>query len=287
MKLLLRLLLITLLAIGGTVAYMVSNEASYIYFPERGMVQSPRSAGLPFSVQRFKTPDGVELYGWYLPQRQARFVLLSLHGNGGNISGRIKQYRRWHDMGLSVFAFDYRGFGDSTGEPSEAGLYTDALTAWKLLTGKYDIPPERIIIAGRSLGSSVAARLAGEVNPAALALEVPFTSIPDMSSEQYPWLPLHWFVKSRFDTLEALGKVEVPLLLISAKQDELIPGWMAGKLFEAYEGTKLRGTLDGGHNDFDSVSEGAYEKLWNIWLDSLAGPEPEKLQWVKLDAPNA
>jgi len=282
MRFLLRLLLILALAIGGTVAYMISHEADYIYYPDRNMVQSPRTTGLPFSVQRVKTPDGIELYGWYMPQRDARFVVLSLHGNAGNISHRLDEYRRWHDMGLSVFAFDYRGFGDSQGTPSEAGLHIDAMTAWKLLTDTFGIAPERIIIAGRSLGTPVAARLAGEVNPAGVVLEVPFTSIPDMSSEKYPWLPLRWFVRERFDTQAPLASMQVPLLLISAKQDELIPQWMPEQLFEAYKGSKLRGALDGGHNDFDSVSEGAYIRLWEIWLDSLTRPDEEPLHWVGL-----
>lgn len=280
MRFLLRLLLLIAIAMAGSVAYMTSHEADYIYFPDRGMAQSPRAFGLGFSVQRFTTPDGIELYGWYMPQREASFVVLALHGNAGNISTNLDQYRRWHEMGLAVFAFDYRGFGDSGGAPDEQGLYTDARTAWNLLTATFGIQPERIIIAGRSLGAPVAARLAGEVEPAGLALEVPFTSIPDMSADQYPWLPLRWFVKSRFDTRAALSGVKAPLLLISAQQDDLIPQWMPEQLFEAYQGSKLRGALAGGHNDFDDVSEGAYIRLWEIWLDSLPQPASRPVQWV-------
>lgn len=287
MRFMLRLLFILILAMGASVIYWISHEADYIYFPDREMAQSPRTAGLPFSVHRFRTPDGIELYGWYMPQHQARFVLLSLHGNAGNISTNLEQYRRWHDMGLSVFAFDYRGFGDSGGQPTEDGLHTDAQTAWDLLTDKFGIPPERIIIAGRSLGAPVAAHLAAGVNPAGIALELPFTSIPDMSAEQYPWLPLRWFIRNRFDTQAALLRVKAPLLLISAKQDELIPQWMPEHLFDAYHGPRLRGVLDGGHNDFDSVSEGAYKRLWEIWLGSLAPPDDKPLQWVMLGRPNA
>ncbi|MDQ6965386.1 MAG: alpha/beta fold hydrolase [Mariprofundaceae bacterium] len=280
MNYLLRLMLFLTLAMVGSVAYMTSHEADYIYFPDREMSQSPRAIGLGFSVQRFKTPDDIELYGWYMPQQQARFVVLSLHGNAGNISHRLDQYQRWHKMGLSVFAFDYRGFGDSDGQPSEDGLYTDAKTAWTLLTDTFGIAPARIIIAGRSLGSPVAARLAAGVSPAGVVLEVPFTSMPDMSADQYPWLPLRWFVKSQFDTRKALSGMNIPLLLISASEDELIPQWMPEQLFEAYKGNKLRGALAGGHNDFDSISEGAYLRLWEIWLDSLTPPEEEPLQWV-------
>jgi len=286
MKFVLRLFILLALGIGGSVAYMISNESDYIYFPERDMVQSPHNVGLSFSGQRFQSTDGVMLYGWYMPQRKARFLVLSLHGNAGNISHRIDQYRRWHNMGMAVFAFDYRGYGGSGGTPSETGLYADARAAWDFLTGRLDVPPDRIIIAGRSLGAAVAAKLAGEVTPAGLALEAPFTSIPDMSSEQYPWLPLHWFIHNRFDTQTALAKVKVPLLLVSARDDEIVPDWMAPQLFTAYAGTKLRGTLAGGHNDFDHVSEGPYIKLWEIWLDSLGQPEDVPQQWVLHPAKN-
>lgn len=282
MKILLRLFLILVLAVGGSVAYMVTNEADYIYFPESEITQTPQSVGVHFSEQVFETTDGITLHGWFMPQPRARFTLLHLHGNAGNISNRIEQYRRWHAMGLAVFAFDYRGYGKSNGVPDEAGLYEDARAAWSLLTETLHIPPQRIIIVGRSLGGSVAAQLASEVTPAGLVLEVPFTSIPDMSADYYPWLPLRWFVKSRFDTEQALGKVNAPLLLISAGEDEIVPGWMDERLFKAIAGEKLRGKLPGGHNDFDSVSQGPYIKLWRIWLDSLVQPEEDApLQWVR------
>ncbi|PIS18411.1 MAG: alpha/beta hydrolase [Zetaproteobacteria bacterium CG12_big_fil_rev_8_21_14_0_65_55_1124] len=281
MKFLLRLIVILAIAMSGTVAYMITNESDYIFFPEKTITQTPQAAGLHFTEQTFQTTDGVTLHGWYMPQRNASFTLLHMHGNAGNMSDRIEQYRRWQAMGLSVFAFDYRGYGKSDGAPDEAGLYEDARAAWKLLTGTFGIAPQRIIIAGRSLGGSVAAQLASEVKPAGLALEVPFTSIPDMSADHYPWLPLRWLVKNRFDTEQALGKIKVPLLLISAREDEIVPGWMEDRLFAADTGEKLRGKLPGGHNDFDSISQGPYIKLWQIWLDSLTQPEDTQLQWVR------
>ena len=287
MKILFRLFLIFALVIGGSVAYMVINEADYIFFPEKDIAQTPQSIGVPFTEQVFETRDGIKLHGWFMPQPRARFTLLYLHGNAGNISDRIEQYRRWHHMGLAVFAFDYRGYGMSQGVPDEAGLHEDARAAWTLLTETLHIPAERIIIAGRSLGASVAAQLASEVMPAGLALEAAFTSIPDLSVDQYPWLPLRWFVKNKFDTEQALGELKAPLLLISAREDEIVPDWMAERLFAAAPGEKLRGKLPGGHNDFDSVSPRSYLKLWRIWLDSLIQPQEKvPLQWVRYRAPS-
>lgn len=281
MRVLLRLILILALFVGASVAYMVTFENHYIFSPSKNLVYSPNAVGLDFSVQTFPSTDGVRLYGWYMPNPDARFALLVLHGNSGNISQRLKQYRHWHDLGLAVFAFDYRGFGKSSGKPDEAGLYADARAAWQLMTGTFGIPPDKIIITGRSLGGAVAAHLAAEVKPAGLALEVPFTSIPDMSAERYPWLPLRWLVRSRFDTQAALKKVQVPLLLISARGDKIVPAWMPEKLFAMYTEPKLHGSLDGQHGDFDSVSLRPYLKLWSIWLDSLDSSTGGLQHWVR------
>jgi len=283
MKMILRLLVILLFVIGG-VAYMVSFEKDFIYSPDREMGQTPHDDGLTFRNVSFKSEDGVTLHGWYMPHAHARFTLLHLHGNGGNMSHRINQYRRWHAMGLAVFAFDYRGYGSSSGAPSEAGLYLDAKAAWAQLIKTRGLKPGNIIIAGRSLGCAVAARLAADVQPAGLALEAPFTNIPDMSQAYYPWLPLRWIVKTQFDTEGAVRESKTPLLLISAQSDEIIPAGMADRVFAAHPGQKLRGKLPGGHNDFDIVSERPYIRLWQLWLNSLKTVQSAPAQWVRSHA---
>jgi len=283
MKIFLRLFVILLLGISGTVVYMVSFENDYLYFPERELTQTPDDAGLAFRNVSFKSEDGVTLHGWYMPHAHARFTLLHLHGNGGNMSNRIHQYRLWHALGLAVFAFDYRGYGMSEGSPNEAGLNADAKAAWALLIKERGLAPGEIIIAGRSLGCAVAARLAAEVSPVGLALEAPFTNIPDMSEAYYPWLPLRWFVKSRLDTEAAVRESEAPLLLISAESDEIIPDGMADRVFAAHPGPKQRGVLPGGHNDFDIVSKHPYSILWQRWLRTLKTAKPAGPLWVKLN----
>jgi len=280
MKMLFRLLFILLIGVSAIVAYMVSFENDYIYFPDRTLVQTPHNTGLAFRNVSFKSEDGLTLHGWYMPHAHARFTLLHLHGNGGNMSNRINQYRRWHAMGLAVFAFDYRGYGNSEGAPDEAGLYADAQAAWNLLIQKRGLKPADIIIAGRSLGCAVAARLATTVNPAGLALEAPFTNIPDMSEAYYPWLPLRWFVKTQLDTEAAVRESSAPLLLISAQSDEIIPHDMADRVFAAHPGPKLRGILPGGHNNFAAVSERPYVRLWLRWLYSLKALQAAPALWV-------
>jgi len=264
-----KLLLIPVLALGIMLGYMVAFEDQYIYFPTRDVARTPAAAGLAFEEHDFLTADGVKLHGWYMPGRKDGRTVLHLHGNAGNISHRLHLYRRWHDMGLGVFAFDYRGFGQSEGEPSEEGLYEDGRAALALLLAELNIPAPRIILAGRSIGCAVAAGLAANAGVAGLALETPFTSIPDMAKEHYPWLPLGLLVRSRFDTLRAVGDVHMPLLLVHANDDDIAPAWMAARIFDAAAGPKTAIGLDGGHNDFDIVSERAYASAWKKWLNSL------------------
>ncbi len=264
-----RVILILALSFAGILTYMVAFEDQYIYFPDSEFQQTPADAGLPFEALAFQTADGVMLYGWYMPHPDARFTVLHFHGNAGNISHRLHMYRRWHALGLSVFAFDYRGFGKSEGKPSESGLYEDAKAAWSELTDKLKVNPQSVILAGRSLGCAVALNLSGEAQAAGLALETPFTSVPDMAAHYYPWLPLRFFMRSRFDLLESIAGNSKPLLIISAQNDEIVPEGMDERIFSAAGGPKTHHALPGGHNDFDITSSPAYEQAWRTWLPKL------------------
>jgi len=261
--------LIVALSFAALLSYMVSFEDQFIYFPDRKLQQSPSDIGLQFEDIRFQAADGERLFGWYMPHEFARFTVLHFHGNAGNISHRLFLYRRWHMLGLSVLAFDYRGYGKSTGKPEEVGLYNDARVAWLQLTEKHGIPPKAIIIAGRSLGAAVAAKLAGEVEAAGLALETPFTSIADMAAHHYPMLPLRWLVRSQYDTETMVKSLHMPLLLISAGNDEIVPSGMAERIFAAASEPKTHKVLAGGHNDFDLRSDKSYSEAWSNWLEQL------------------
>ena len=262
--------LVAVMAFGGTLASMTLFEDHYIYFPEAEIAQTPANVGLNYEERRFRTEDGVLLHGWYIPAPESRFTVLHMHGNAGNISHRLPLYRQWQALGLSVFAFDYRGYGKSEGEPSEAGLYRDARAAWQALTAIDGFSPGRTIVAGRSLGAAVATRLAAEVGAAGLALETPFTSIPDMASYHYPWLPLRWLARSRFDTEAMIVEVHKPLLLISAENDQIVPAGMAERILAAAKSPRSHVKLAGGHNDFDLVSSSQYRRAWQVWLQELA-----------------
>ena len=263
--------MIVLLTVGGLSFYMIMLEDRFIYFPELQVQQTPAAVGLLFEEHRFQTSDGIILHGWFMKHPSARFTVLHFHGNAGNISHRLSLYRRWHQQGLSVFACDYRGYGNSDGKPGEAGLYEDGRAAWQFLIDKSGVDPASIIISGRSLGAAVATKLATEVQPAGVVLETPFTNIPDMAAFHYPWLPLRWLVRNRFDTEIMVSGVHAPLLLISAKNDSIAPEFMAERIIDTASKPKRHVSLSGGHNSFDAVSEQQYIESWIDWVDSLDG----------------
>jgi hypothetical protein len=247
---------------------MLMFEDQYIYFPTKEIHHTPKAVGLAFQDIHLTTDDGITLHGWLMPAPRSRFTLLHFHGNAGNISHRLHLYEQWQRMGLSIFAIDYRGYGKSEGVPSEAGFHSDARAAWSELVRKQKIPPSQIIIAGRSLGCAVATKLATETEPAALVLETPFTNIPDMVAEHYPWIvPIRFLVQSRFDTLDLIGRVHAPTMVISAGNDEVVPMAMGKKIYAAANSPRQFVTLSGNHNDFDLSP--AYIRAWNRWLNQL------------------
>jgi fermentation-respiration switch protein FrsA (DUF1100 family) len=264
-----------LLAVFALSGVMALKESSFLYFPSRDVIATPAQSGVAYQDRWVTTEDGVRIHAWYLPNAAASRTVLDFHGNGGNLSDRVTLYARWHRMGLAVYAVDYRGYGHSEGTPSEQGLYRDARAAWADLTGALAVPPERIAIAGRSLGSGPAVQLATEVRPAALVLESPMTNIPDMARVVYPFLPVSMLVRSRFDNLRKIPDVTCPVLVIHAEQDEIIPPSMGRRVFEAAREPKHWAPVPGGHNDFDDVSTDAYLAAWRSFLDSL--PDPARI----------
>ncbi|NOR72660.1 MAG: alpha/beta fold hydrolase [Mariprofundaceae bacterium] len=262
-------LLLTTLFVSG---WMLMFEDQYIYYPTREIHNTPETVGLKFQDIHLTTGDGIALHGWLIPHPNARFTLLHFHGNAGNISHRLHLYEQWHRMGLSLFAIDYRGYGKSEGTPSEAGFYSDARAAWKELVKRQKVPASQIIIAGRSLGCAVAAKLATETKPAALVMETPFTSIPDMAAEHYPWIiPIQFLTQTQFNTLDLIGQVDAPTMVISAENDEIVPTIMSEKIYAGANEPKQFVTLSGNHNDFDIVSSSTYARAWNRWLNQLDG----------------
>jgi hypothetical protein len=243
-------------------------ERHFLYFPMQALEATPATYGLPFEEVRFEAADGIRLHGWFVPARGARATLLWLHGNAGNISHRVHNLRVFHDaLRINVFLFDYRGYGLSEGRPSEAGLLQDAEAAWRVLQGRRDVDPRAIVLFGRSLGAAVAAELATRVQPAAVILETPFTSLLDMARHHYWFLPVRWLVRSRYDTLGAVRRVRVPVLVLHGDQDEIVPFDMGEQVFAAAPEPKAFYRIPGAsHNDTYLVGGKAYLEALGAFL---------------------
>lgn len=259
-------ILLGVTAISGAMALM---EGRFIYFPDREVTATPASAGLAHQDRWLTADDGVRLHAWHLPNARARYTVVAFHGNAGNMADRVGHYARWHGWGLSVYAIDYRGYGRSEGSPSEQGLYRDARAAWADVTRELGVPPDRVILVGRSLGSGPAIQLAAEVQPAALVVENPMTSIPAMARVVYPLLPVSLLTRTKFDNLKKISRVACPVMVIHAEQDEVIPSWMGRRVFDAAGEPKYWVSLIGRHNDFDEVSVTGYRSAWETLLRSL------------------
>jgi len=256
-------------------------EQRYIYFPDRQLVATPAAVGLDYEEVRFQAADGTPLHGWYIPGQAGRPAVVFCHGNAGNISHRLESLRLLHGLGLSVFLFDFRGYGRSTGTPSEEGTYSDArgALAWLRQRGW---KPGQLIYFGESLGAAVAVDLALEHPPAGLVLEAPFTSIAAMGRHHYFLLYslIGWLLDARYDNLAKIGKIRSPLLIIQGAADSIVPPAMAGRLYEAAAGPKTLRLIPGaGHNDLILVGRAEWLTAWREFLGTSVGLPNSKSGW--------
>ena len=247
---------------AALVLFMAATQSRQIFLPSTILMTTPAEHGMVFEDVWLRTEDGVRLHGWWLPVPEARGTLLFLHGNAGNIGHRVESIRIFSELGLSVLIIDYRGYGQSEGQPSELGLYADARAAWAWLREVQALEPHQIVVFGRSLGSGVAARLAAELSPteapAAVMLESAFTSLADLGAELMPWLPVRLVLRHRFDTLDAITHVTAPVLIIHSRYDELIPFLHGERVFAAASEPRALLEIAGGHNDGFLRSRGHY-----------------------------
>lgn len=256
----------------GLALYLYVFQARYVYFPDlpsRQVEATPADIGLAFQALALRTADGEALAGWFIPAPAARGTLLYLHGNGGNIGHRLDQIEVFHRLGLNVLIIDYRGYGASSGKPSEEGTYQDALAAWNYLTQEKRLAPERVVVFGESLGGSVAAWLAARQPPAGLVIYASFTSVLEMAQALYPMFPASRLARYRYDTRAALRGVNCPVLILHSPEDEIIPFSHGQALLAAAREPKRLVELRGGHNDALEVSREVYTREIGAFLQQF------------------
>ncbi len=264
-------LFLLILALTGCVA-------SYIYYPKRDIRLTPRALGLPYTDVTLETSDGIKINAWWVPALSPRATVLFCHGNGGNISSYLETLAVFHRLGLSALIFDYRGYGNSQGTPSEQGTYLDAEAAWRYLIDEQKTAPQQLIIWGRSLGGAVAARTAARHPAGMLVLESAFTSVPEVAHEHFAWLPDWFFARYRYETRRYLEQVRAPTLVIHSPEDEIIAFAHGRRLFEAVKGHKAFLTIKGSHNQGFIDSRALYEPGIEAFIRRYATPSQEPAQ---------
>ncbi len=250
----------------GVCLLIFAFQSRMIYFPSRDVWATPREVGLSFEDVSLETDDGIGIHGWFVPREGARASVLFCHGNAGNIADRLGTIKLLHLADLNVFAFDYRGYGRSAGTPSEQGTYADAEAAWRYLTRDRGIPPERIVLFGRSLGGAVAIELATRHAPGALVVESTFTNLYDIGRLHYPFLPVKWLLSYRYDSIAKVGAITCPKLFVHGRDDTLIPLANGRKLFDAAAEPKTFLETPGDHNNSGISYAPEYAKRFSTFL---------------------
>lgn len=271
-----RMILILLLA--GGAAFLLLAGCMFVFqerllfmpdTPGRDLRATPADLGLTYEDVHLETSDGETLHGWFVPAPNTKATLLHFHGNAGNIGDRVDLLALFQHIGLSVLIIDYRGYGQSTGQPSEAGTYRDAEAAWAHLVESRQTPPDRIILHGQSLGGAVAAWLATKVEPAGLILDSTFTSVPDIAGEVYPWLPVRQLARLRYNTLDRIPDIEAPILVLHSRDDDII-GFHHGERLAKTADARLV-ALRGGHNETLMRNESLYREAIVDFINSIIG----------------
>lgn len=274
MKFLLHLVLGLFLGYAVLAALLFLFQSRLVYFPDmgRGERATPAALGLDFEEVSLGTADGETLHGWFVPAPGARATVLFLHGNAGSIVHRLDWLPLFQRLRLSALLIDYRGYGRSTGRPSEAGTYADAAAAWGYLTVQRGLPAGRIVVMGESLGGAVAARLAADVTPAALVLHSAFTSVPALAADLYPYLSARWLTRFEYDTLAAVQRLRCPLLVAHSAHDEIVPLAHGRRLYAAATVKKHWLELAGGHNESFIFMRPEWGQAFGAFLDDVLGP---------------
>lgn len=259
--------LVAVLAVGyvavGALLYAV--QPGLVYLPDvgRDLGTTPAAIGLAYEDVHLEVEPGVRVHGWYVPHPAPRGAALVLHGNAGSIGLRTGWIAMFHRLGYASLTIDYRGYGRSSGTPTEEGTYRDAESAWRHLVAARGHAAGDVVVVGESLGGAVAAWLAARVRPRALLLHSAFTSVPDLAAEFYPAYPVRWMSRFSYDTRARLARVRAPVLIAHSRGDEIVPFDHALRLFAAAPEPRRLLELEGGHND--AFVFGRAE-----WIDALA-----------------
>ena len=242
----LKWLLLAVAGYGVLLVLMYVFQRSLMYFPDTKRTP-PALAGLPQAEEvALRSSDGERLIAWHVPPRAGQKLVIYFQGNAGALDLRAERFGRLTADGTGVLAICYRGYGGSTGSPSEAGLIRDALAAYDYAVARH--PAARIVLWGESLGTGVAVALAAERDVGGVILDAPFSSIADVGAAAYPFAPVRWLIKDPFHSDRRIARVHAPLLIRHGEGDAVVPIRFGERLFAlANEPKRFEGFAGEGH----------------------------------------
>ena len=278
MHFLVTVLVIGAVCFGAMTLYVSLFQSKYIYHPRRELLGTPSAVGLAYDSLMLKTDDGETIHAWYVPCKPASGnggrTVLFCHGNGGNMANRLGTLLTFNELGFNTLVFDYRGYGRSSGTPSEQGTYSDAQACWDYLVSERQLQPSEIVLYGRSLGGAIASELAGRVTPSALVLESVFESMPAMASVVFPFLPISLFCRFKYDNTENVSKVRCPVMVAHSQEDATCPYDQGRRVYEAVPGIKQFVEMQGGHNGGGLDTNPHYQAAFLAFLKAHATEDP-------------
>lgn len=247
------------------VIYIRRTEMTEIFFPSRNIKSTPADIGLEYEDIYFQTKDKFKINGW-LVKGGSEGTVIFFHGNSGNIGSSNVKIRMFHELGVSVFLVDYRGFGRSEGAPTEMGLYRDAQAAYDYLVSRPDINMNHVIIYGESLGGAVAIDLASRNRSCGVIINGAFTNVLDMAKIRYPFIPA-FLPGDQFDSLSKVASIKEPKIFIHSQDDEVVPFQLGKKLYDAAVQPKEIFPVGGRHNTNDQSAVQTIRQTFEYFLE--------------------
>lgn len=263
--------ILSVLVGGGYLALcglVYSYQDRLIYFPDDYFFQDPAASGLSFESFELSTGEGSTVTGWAVETDPNAPWVIHFHGNAGNISSRVDYLKLFHDLGFNGVVFDYRGYGRSQGQPSEDGLVEDGLAVVRYLLEERKVSKRYLVYFGESLGGGVAAAVAVEEPPQAMILKSTFTSLVDVSSEFYPFLPTNFLLKSRFPTKDRIPTFLFPKLVVHSRSDTVVGFDHGQRLFQVAGEPKQFLEIYGGHNTSPLELGADFKKAVKEFIDA-------------------